>query len=120
MNLRRIFAVSYEEWREIVRDRLFLTLAFVVPTALMLIFGFGLTLDVEHIPFAVLDHDKSAASRDYLHRYIDSRYFDTAAMWRASATSARCSPTAASGWPSSSRRASASALRRGAPWRCRP
>lgn len=76
MNLRRILAVSYKEWREIIRDRLFLSLAFVVPSALMLIFGYGLTLDVEHIPFAVVDHDKSAASRDYLHRYIDSRYFD--------------------------------------------
>ena len=75
MNSRRIFAVAYKEWREIVRDRLFLSLAFVVPVSLMLIFGYGINLDVEHIPFAVVDHDKSALSRDYLHRYIDSRYF---------------------------------------------
>ena len=76
MNFRRIVALAYKEWREILRDRLFFTLAFVVPASLMLIFGYGLTLDVEHIPFAVVDLDKSAMSRDYLHRYIDSRYFD--------------------------------------------
>lgn len=76
MIVRRIVALAYKEWREILRDRLFFALAFVVPASLMLIFGYGLTLDVEHIPFAVVDHDKSAMSRDYLHRYIDSRYFD--------------------------------------------
>lgn len=76
MNFRRIVALAHKEWREILRDRLFFTLAFVVPASLMLIFGYGLTLDVEHIPFAVVDLDKSAMSRDYLHRFIDSRYFD--------------------------------------------
>ncbi|MBI5921010.1 MAG: ABC transporter permease [Betaproteobacteria bacterium] len=76
MIVRRIVALAYKEWREILRDRLFFTLAFVVPAALMLVFGYGLTLDVERIPFAVVDQDKSAMSRDYLHRYIDSRYFD--------------------------------------------
>ena len=59
-----------------MRDRLFFALAFIVPLVLMVIFGYGLSLDVEHIPFAVLDHDRSALSRDYLHRFIDSRYFD--------------------------------------------
>ncbi len=76
MKVRRIVALARKEWREILRDRLFFTLAFVVPAALMLVFGYGLNLDVERIPFAVVDHDKSAMSRDYLHRYIDSRYFD--------------------------------------------
>jgi hypothetical protein len=37
--------------------------------------GYGLSLDVENIPFAVVDHDRSAASRDYAYRFIDSRYF---------------------------------------------
>jgi ABC-2 type transport system permease protein/ribosome-dependent ATPase len=76
MNRRRILALAWKEWREIVRDRLFLSLAFIVPSALMIVFGYGISLDVEHIPFAVVDHDKSAASRGFLHRYIDSRYFD--------------------------------------------
>jgi ABC-2 type transport system permease protein/ribosome-dependent ATPase len=76
MKLQRIVALAWKEWREIVRDRLFFALAFIVPTMLMLLFGFGLTLDVENLPFAVVDHDRSAASRDYTYRFISSRYFD--------------------------------------------
>jgi len=76
MNARRVIAVAYKEWREILRDRLFFTLAFVLPTMFMLLFGYGLSLDVENVPFAVVDDDRTAASRDYAYRFIDSRYFD--------------------------------------------
>jgi ABC-2 type transport system permease protein/ribosome-dependent ATPase len=76
MKLIRVQAIMYKEWREVLRDRLFLALAFVVPASLMLVFGYGISLDVENLPFAVLDQDRSAMSRDYLHRFIDSRYFD--------------------------------------------
>ena len=76
MNLKRIVALAWKEWREIVRDRLFFALAFIVPPMLMLVFGFGLTLDVENLPFAVVDHDRTPASRDYAYRFISSRYFD--------------------------------------------
>ena len=76
MNLKRVRAVAGKECREILRDRLFFALAFVVPASLMLLFGYGISLDVENIPFAALDYDRSSMSRDYLHRFIDSRYFD--------------------------------------------
>lgn len=76
MNLRRIAAVSQKEWKETVRDRLFLLMAFLLPMLWMVVFGYGLVLDVEHVPFAVLDRDQSSSSRDYLYRFIDSRYFD--------------------------------------------
>jgi ABC-2 type transport system permease protein len=76
MNLRRVTAVAWKEWRETVRDRLFLLMAFLLPTLWMVVFGYGLVLDVEHVPFAVLDRDRSSLSRDYLYRFIESRYFD--------------------------------------------
>jgi drug efflux transport system permease protein len=75
MNLRRIAAVASKEWRETVRDRMFFILAFLLPILWMLVFGYGLVLDVEHIPFAVVDRDRSALSRDYLYRFSESRYF---------------------------------------------
>ncbi|MFA6011368.1 MAG: ABC transporter permease [Desulfobacteraceae bacterium] len=75
MNLQRIVAVAQKEWREIVRDRLFFSLAFIVPMLLMLMFGFGLSLDVENIPMAIVDQDGSTLSRDYAHQFINSRYF---------------------------------------------
>jgi ABC-2 type transport system permease protein/ribosome-dependent ATPase len=80
MNLNRLLAVATKEWREIVRDRLFFALALVVPTLLMLLFGYGLSLDVENIPIAIVDHDHSALSREYAHRFIDSRYFNFMGM----------------------------------------
>jgi len=76
MNLNRIKAIAHKEWREILRDRLFLSLAFILPVSMMLIFGYGIKMDVENIPFAVLDQDRTAMSRDYLHLFMDSRYFD--------------------------------------------
>jgi ABC-2 type transport system permease protein/ribosome-dependent ATPase len=75
MNVNRIAAVASKEWREVTRDRMFLLLAFLMPTLWMIVFGYGLVLDVERIPFAVLDRDHSELSRDYVYRFIQSRYF---------------------------------------------
>ncbi|MBX3236038.1 MAG: ABC transporter permease [Nitrospiraceae bacterium] len=67
--------MASKEWREVTRDRLFLLLAFLMPSLWMVVFGYGLVLDVEQIPFAVLDRDQSPMSRDYLYRFLESRYF---------------------------------------------
>ena len=76
MNLRRIAVLAAKEWTEIRRDRLLLSLCLVVPVVLMLLFGFGLSFDVENLPLAIIDQDRSAASREYASRFADSRYFD--------------------------------------------
>jgi len=76
MKLIRIRAVAYKEWREILRDRVFFAMAFALPLTTLLVLAWGLSWDVENIPFAVLDQDATATSRDYLHRFADSRYFD--------------------------------------------
>ena len=76
MNLGRVAAVAFKEWREVTRDRMFLLLAFCMPTVWLIVFGYGLVLDVEHISFVVVDRDHSALSRDYLYRFTESRYFD--------------------------------------------
>ena len=60
MNVRRITAVATKEFKETIRDRLFLLMAFLLPPLWMVVFGYGLVLDVEHVPFAVLDRDQSS------------------------------------------------------------
>lgn len=75
MNFRLITTVALKEWKETTRDRLFLLLAFLMPTLWLVVFGYGLNLDVEHIPFAALDRDHSALSREYLYKFMQSRYF---------------------------------------------
>nr|WP_304502344.1 ABC transporter permease [Azospirillum sp. 412522] len=42
---------------------------------LMLVFGFGITMDVENLTFAVLDHDRSPESRAYIEQFDGSRSF---------------------------------------------
>lgn len=76
MNLRRVLALAHKEWREIVRDRVFVLLAFLLAPMQMLVFGYGMSQDVEHVPLAVIDHDRSVGSRDYARHYLDSRWFD--------------------------------------------
>jgi ABC-2 type transport system permease protein/ribosome-dependent ATPase len=76
VNPRRVLAVAWKECREIIRDRLYFGLAFVLPVILMIVYCYGLVQDVENAPFAILDHDRSALSRDYARRFLDSRYFD--------------------------------------------
>ncbi|MCC7472044.1 ABC transporter permease [Candidatus Nomurabacteria bacterium] len=67
--------MAFKEWKETTRDRLFLLLAFLLPALWLVVFGYGLNLDVEDIPFAVVDRDHSEFSREYLQRFIQSRYF---------------------------------------------
>ena len=44
MNFNRVWAVTYKEWREIFRDRLFFAMAFVLPIGIFLVVGFGYIL----------------------------------------------------------------------------
>ncbi len=67
--------MALKEWKETTRDRLFLLLAFLLPALWLVVFGYGLNLDVEDIPFAAVDRDQSEFSREYLQRFIQSRYF---------------------------------------------
>jgi len=75
VNLRLVTAVALKEGKETTRDRLFLLLAFLLPTLWLVVFGYGLNLDVEDIPFAAVDRDHSALSREYLYKFMQSRYF---------------------------------------------
>ena len=70
MNLRRVSALAYKEWREVLRDRRFFALAFLVPPVLLFVVGHGLTMDVENIPLVILDYDQTALSRDYAYEFI--------------------------------------------------
>jgi ABC-2 type transport system permease protein/ribosome-dependent ATPase len=75
VKLARVAALARKEWREIVRDRLYLTLAFLLPTLLMLVFGHGMSQEVEHVGFAVLDEDRTATSRAYVDHFAHTRHF---------------------------------------------
>lgn len=74
-NLRRLFGYSIRESLELRRDPIRLALALAGSAILMLVMGYGITMDVEDLRFAVLDRDQTATSRDYALNLAGSRYF---------------------------------------------
>lgn len=75
-SLQRMWAYAHRESIEIRRDFIRLAFALLGPIILMLAFGYGISFDVEKLPYAVLDRDNTIASRAYLEQYSGSRYFD--------------------------------------------
>ena len=74
--LRRLFAYTRNEAVQILRDPIRLAFAFLGSALLMLVCGFGITTDVEHIKFAALDRDQSPDSRTYIEQFRSiPRYF---------------------------------------------
>ncbi len=75
IGLRRLFAYSWMESLQLMRDPIRLTMALAGSLILMLVIGFGINLDVEDLTFTALDHDRTATSRDYIQDIAGSRYF---------------------------------------------
>jgi ribosome-dependent ATPase len=72
----RVWAFARREAVELQHDSVRLAFAVLGPILLMIVFGYGISLDVEHLPFAVLDFDGTPASRDYVDGFRGSIYFD--------------------------------------------
>ncbi|NIJ40650.1 ribosome-dependent ATPase [Parvibaculum indicum] len=75
-NPRRMFSYARREALELRRDPIRLTLALLGSAMLMFVMGYGITMDVEGLTFAVLDRDRTTTSRDYALGISGSRYFD--------------------------------------------
>ncbi|MBR0672264.1 ribosome-associated ATPase/putative transporter RbbA [Neoroseomonas soli] len=74
-DFRRMFSFSRREAMELRRDPIRATLALLGSVILMLVMGYGITMDVEDLTFAVLDRDQTITSRDYALNIAGSRYF---------------------------------------------
>ncbi|BBA71120.1 ribosome-associated ATPase/putative transporter RbbA [Geobacter sulfurreducens] len=74
-SLRRLFSYTRREALELLRDPIRLTLALLGSAILMFVMGYGISLDVEDLSFAVLDRDQTTLSRDYALNLAGSRYF---------------------------------------------
>ncbi len=75
-SLQRMLSCSYREYLELTRDPIRLTMAGLGSVILMIIMGYGITLDVEHLNYAVLDRDQTTFSQEYTTNIFgSSRYF---------------------------------------------
>jgi len=72
---RRIGSYARREALELRRDPIRASFAFIGSLILLFVLGYGISMDVEDLPFAVLDHDQTSISRDYTLDIAGSRYF---------------------------------------------
>src|SRR5215475_5290505 len=77
--MRKAIAVGKKEFRQIARDRRSLLVLLFVPAFFLLLYGYALNFDVQHIHLAVEDNDRSPASRRLISAFVNSGYFDLVA-----------------------------------------
>jgi ABC-2 type transport system permease protein len=78
MSPTRLLAVAKKEIVQILRDTRSLLIVVIMPVTLMLLFGYGVNLDLKKLPVYVYDCDGSQQSQDLLKRFQSSEYFDVA------------------------------------------
>ncbi|MEA5390463.1 ribosome-associated ATPase/putative transporter RbbA [Cyanobium gracile UHCC 0139] len=74
-SLQRLGSYTRREALELGRDPIRITTAVLGSLFLMVVMAFGMSMDVENLPYAVLDRDGTTTSRDYVLNLAGSRYF---------------------------------------------
>lgn len=67
-SLRHLWAIVRKEIQHIFRDRSTFVLVLVTPLALLFVMAYALTVDLEQVPIAILDHDQSPISRAFVQQ----------------------------------------------------
>lgn len=75
LSWHRLWAMSRKEWLHVRRDRRSMAMAFAVPAAMVLLFGYVITFDVRDIRMAVYDQAHTTQSRDLVQAFGSSGYF---------------------------------------------
>ena len=74
-SLLRLFGYAYRELLEVLRDPVRLVFSLMGSVVLLMLMGYGISMDVEDLRFAVLDRDQTPDSRAYVQNMAGSRYF---------------------------------------------
>jgi ribosome-dependent ATPase len=72
----RVWAFARREAIELMHDNVRLAFAILGPILLMIVFGYGISLDIDHLAFSVLDFNGTQASRVYSDSFRGSQYYD--------------------------------------------
>ena len=75
--LRRLKALIIKEFYQIIRDPSSIFISFVLPLILMFIYGYGVSLDLDHFRIGFVLEDTSPDAQSFAQSIIDSRYFET-------------------------------------------
>jgi len=75
MSPRRLLAMALKEMLQIWRDPRSLAIALAMPLMQMVLLGYGVSLDIRHVPLCIYDQEKSQASRELVERFVASGWF---------------------------------------------
>ena len=75
MNLRRLKAIALKEMLQVWRDPRSLMIALLLPFTQMFLFGYGVNLDLKHLPVCTFDREGSQLSQDLFKHFQASPYF---------------------------------------------
>lgn len=74
-SLRRLLAVILKECTQIERDPSILLIGLFLPIFLLMLFGYGLSMDVKGVPVAIVTEDPSPLTTHITDRFFASDYF---------------------------------------------
>jgi ABC-2 type transport system permease protein len=72
----RLRGLIRKEFFQILRDPSSIAIAFLLPVLLLLIFGYGVSLDAEHVPVALVVEQPGADTASFTAGFQGNRYFD--------------------------------------------
>jgi ABC-2 type transport system permease protein len=76
VSFRHLWAIVRKEISHIIRDRTTFILVMVTPTALLFLMAYALTVDIKHVPIAVLDYDQTPTSRAFIEQVTQGNDLD--------------------------------------------
>lgn len=79
-SLRRVWTLVRKEARQVVRDPSSIAIGIVLPVLLILLFGYGLSLDVKNVPVAIVLEDPSPDATELAASFQLSPYFNARLM----------------------------------------
>ncbi len=79
-SVMRLRGFIRKEWLQIMRDPSSLAIAFVLPVILLLIFGYGISLDAKHVPVAIVIETPGPEASSFAGGFYNSPYFEPVAM----------------------------------------
>jgi ABC-2 type transport system permease protein len=80
MNFRRLKAIALKEVLQVWRDPRSLMIVLLMPVMQMLMLGYGVSLDLKHLPVCLYDREGSQISQALMKRFAASPYFAVVAV----------------------------------------
>lgn len=79
--IRRIKALVIKEFFQIIYDPSSILISFVLPVILLFLYGFGVSLDLNHLRIGLVMEDTSPDAKDFAESFLSSKYFDVTVVY---------------------------------------